>query len=198
MMIYNGVSAYRQDPGLIRRTYLTDWWDYLIALGLVIVVFSIVTAIIILDLPSFLTFSWITLIDSEQSSGNVIMAPIFLGWWPLAVAFYLVLVAFIPYFSEIEERAFRSHILTRKERLKKSLIFGLVHMVMGVPFIISIVIGWIGWIYSIRYVKAYRIVYTNTGSVALADSYATHRAVSLHAKYNLIVITLAVLLVLLT
>jgi len=194
-MIYRGVSEYRQDPGLIRRTYLTDWWDYPIALGLVIIVIAIAALLIILELPSFLTFSWITLIDSEQSSGNVIMTPIFSGRLPLATAFYLVLVAFIPYFSEIEERAFRSHILTRKARLKKSLVFGLVHMVMGVPLIIALVIGWLGWIYSVRYVKAYRAVYINTGSVELSDSYATHQAVSLHAKYNLIVITLAMILV---
>lgn len=183
---------------MIRRIYFTDWLDYLIALGLVIVVILIVFAIIILDLPSFLTFSWITLIDSKQSSGNVLLAPIFQEWLPLAVAFYLVLIAGIPYFSEIEERAFRSKVFTRKARIKKSLVFGLLHMVMGVPFIISIVIGWVSWIYSVRYIKAYQTACDNGNSAVFADLYATKRAVSLHSKYNLIVITLAMILVFLT
>ena len=94
----------------------------------------------------------------------------------------------IPYLAKSEEELFRSNLLTIRSRITNSIGFGLIHVVVGVPLYISLVLALVGFVFSIFYIKTYkRFSHINEEKANLE---ATLASTSIHSKYNFIIFTI--------
>jgi hypothetical protein len=101
----------------------------------------------------------------------------------------------LPYLAKGEEKTFRSLIFGTKNRIITSIKFGLVHMIVGVPLFIALILAVAGYIFSIFYVKAfYKAAKVDPYT---ADDVAINVSTSVHAKYNFLIITLGSVLAIL-
>jgi hypothetical protein len=97
--------------------------------------------------------------------------------------------------AKSEEETFRSLVFGTKKRIIASIKFGLVHMIVGVPLIVALVLALVGYIFSIFYVKSFnKAVMIDPYT---ADKVAILSSTSVHTKYNFLVITLGSLLAIL-
>lgn len=181
LAIRDAYKSFKSDRGLIKLVYFRNCLDYLWAFLLVLGVIISVSLINLVELPYILKFSWISFITSGESRGsNLATTPLSSGYVLIVLIFWVVMTLCLPYLAKIEEIMFRSNVLKRSDRIKKSIIFGLIHMVMGIPLYIALVICVIGYIYSYKYYKSY---------IKGGDELGLEASTSLHAKYNFILIT---------
>lgn len=111
--------------------------------------------------------------------------------WLLPLVFVAFLVPALPLFAQREEEIFRlgAELRTPRQRWWRSLLFGLVHCVVGIPVGVALALTIGGVYFTHRYLRAYRA--TGDRAAALLESTRAH------AAYNgLIVALLAVGLVL--
>jgi hypothetical protein len=106
------------------------------------------------------------------------------GFTPIVLVFWVLMVFSIPYLAKIEEVIFREGVIDIGSRIKKSIIFGMVHMVMGIPLFVAMLLCITGYIFSVRYVRSYK---------KFGSEVALLHATSLHMKYNFILITIGCL-----
>jgi hypothetical protein len=177
--------------------YLTRPMDYLWAFLLVMFVFVTVGVLASIGLPKFMTWSWISMLGSgaDAPSGNIMAAPFKSGSVLVITGFWFLLSLALPYLAKGEEEAFRSMIFGTKNRIITSIKFGLVHMIVGVPLFIALILAVVGYIFSIFYVRAFN-------KAAKADPYSADKvailaSTSVHAKYNFLIITLGSVLAIL-
>jgi membrane protease YdiL (CAAX protease family) len=181
LAIRDAYKSFKSDRGLIKLVYFRNCLDYLWAFLLVLGVIISVSLISLVELPYILKFSWISFITSGESRGsNLATTPLSSGYVLIVLIFWVVMTLCLPYLAKIEEIMFRSNVLKRSDRIKKSIIFGLIHMIMGIPLYIALVICVMGYIYSYKYYKAY---------IKGGDELGLEASTSLHAKYNFILIT---------
>ena len=181
LAIRDAYKSFKSDRGLIKLVYFSNCLDYLWAFLLVLGVIISVSLINLVELPYILKFSWISFITSGESRGsNLATTPLSSGYVLIVLIFWVVMTLCLPYLAKIEEIMFRSNVLKRSDRIKKSIIFGLIHMIMGIPLYIALVICVMGYIYSYKYYKAY---------IKGGDELGLEASTSLHAKYNFILIT---------
>jgi hypothetical protein len=159
-------------------------------------VFVTVGVLASVDLPKFMTWSWISMLGSDGApSGNIVAAPFKSGSVLIISCFWFLLTLALPYLAKGEEETFRSLIFGTKKRIITSIKFGLVHMIVGVPLFIALILAVVGYIFSIFYVRAFN-------KAAKADPYSANKvailaSTSVHAKYNFLIITLGSVLVIL-
>jgi hypothetical protein len=190
--VYNSYKLYKKDSQLLNDVYFTrplDYlWGFLTFLSLVLVIGFVGPHI-----PDFLKFSWLNLIGSEGT--NLITAPIGSANEGSSIftliyisIFYIVFIFCLPYLAKSEEEMFRSMNFGTKTRIKESIKFGFIHMIVGVPIYVAILLCFIGFIFSIRYCLSFKknlmLGVTEADRIAILDS------TSFHAKYNLIILTL--------
>jgi len=180
LAIRDSWKMFIKDRGLIKRVYCNDLLDWLWALLLVIGVIVIISLLSFIDLPQFLKFSWLSLISSEYKGQNLVTSPLLSGSIPIVCIFWVVFTFCLPYLAKIEEIGFRSNSTSHKSRIIKSIVFGLLHMIMGIPLYVAIILIFVGYLYSCKYMIGFR---RGGNEVGLAAS------TSLHAKYNFIIIT---------
>jgi hypothetical protein len=165
---------------------------------MVIGVMVTVVTLASIGLPKFMTWSWISMLgdgSADAPSGNIIAAPFKSGSVLIISVFWLLLSLALPYLAKGEEQSFRSLVFGTKNRIITSIKFGLVHMIVGVPLFIALVLAVIGYIFSIFYVKAFnKAAKINPYT---ADKVATDVSTSVHAKYNFLIITIGALLAIL-
>lgn len=189
------VSAYkdfRKDTSLLKFVYLSRPLDYLWSFLMVLGVMTSVIFLANAGLPKFMTWSWISLIsDSKSQGGNLITAPLVSNSIAVVAGFWLLLSLSLPYLAKSEEEMFRSMTFGTKKRIVTNIKFGLVHMIVGVPLFVALVLAVCGFIFSIFYIKAFK----NACKVnpETADSVATNVSTSIHAKYNFLIITFCTL-----
>jgi membrane protease YdiL (CAAX protease family) len=193
LSLITSYKEFKKDTSIIKQVYLKRGWDYLKALGLVLIVSTFVITIYSLPLPAFLTWSWLSLF-SEQPT-NVMLQPFSSGSVIFIILFWFILSLSVPYLAKLEEETFRSNKFTQKDRIKTSIIFGLLHMTMGVNLSIAIIIGLMGYIYSIFYVSGFKK--SNSQDFEIQDQLGIVYSTSIHAKYNFILITIVATLSLL-
>jgi membrane protease YdiL (CAAX protease family) len=190
LAIRDAYKSFKSDRGLIKLVYFRNCLDYLWAFLLVLGVIISVSLINLVELPYILKFSWISFITSGESRGsNLATTPLSSGYVLIVLIFWVVMTLCLPYLAKIEEIMFRSNVLKRSDRIKKSIIFGLIHMIMGIPLYIALVICVMGYIYSYKYYKAY---------IKGGDELGLAASTSLHAKYNFILITFGCLVTIIT
>ena len=182
MAIRDAFKMFRKDKSLL-KLYVSRNWDWLWSFLLVISVFISVGFIIYLEPPAWLKFSWISFISGGQSQ-NLVTSPMSSGFTPIVLVFWALMVFSLPYLAKMEEIMFREGVIDLGARIKKSIIFGMVHMVMGIPLFVAMLLCITGFIFSIRYCKVYGI---------LGSEEALLASTSLHMKYNFILITIGCL-----
>ena len=187
--IWDSFKMFKGDSGLIKRVYFNDLKDWLWAFLMMLGVFTVVVLLSLIHLPQFLRFSWISLISSEVKSQNLITSPGLSGSIPIVCIFWVVFTLCLPYLAKIEEIGFRGDVTDIKSRIIKSIAFGLVHMIMGIQLYIAIILIFVGYLFSCKYMVGFR---RGGNEVGLAAS------TSLHAKYNFIIITFGCLVALLS
>ena len=196
--LYSSYKDFRKDSSLLKMAYFTRPMDYLWSFLMVIGVMTTVITLASVGLPKFMTWSWVSMLGSEGTdtpSGNIMTAPFKSGSVIFIGIFWLVLSLALPYLAKGEEKTFRSLVFGTKHRIITSIKFGLVHMIVGVPLFIALILAVAGYIFSIFYVKAFNKAakvdpYT-------ADEVAINVSTSVHAKYNFLIITICSLLAIL-
>ena len=196
--LYSSYKDFRKDSSLLNMAYFTRPLDYLWSFLMVIGVMVTVVTLASIGLPKFMTWSWISMLgdgSADAPSGNIIAAPFKSGSVLIISVFWLLLSLALPYLAKGEEQSFRSLVFGTKNRIITSIKFGLVHMIVGVPLFIALVLAVIGYIFSIFYVKAFnKAAKINPYT---ADKVATDVSTSVHAKYNFLIITIGALLAIL-
>jgi hypothetical protein len=194
--LYNSYKDFRKDSSVLKMAYVKNKIDYLWAFLLVMFVFVTVGVLASVDLPKFMTWSWISMLGSDGApSGNIVAAPFKSGSVLIISCFWFLLTLALPYLAKGEEETFRSLIFGTKKRIITSIKFGLVHMIVGVPLFIALILAVVGYIFSIFYVRAFN-------KAAKVDPYSANKvailaSTSVHAKYNFLIITLGSVLAIL-
>jgi hypothetical protein len=194
--LYSSYKDFRKDSSLLKMAYFSRPMDYLWSFLMVIGVMTTVITLASIGLP--MTWSWISMLGGEGTdapSGNIMAAPFKSGSVLIIGGFWLLLSLALPYLAKGEEQTFRSLVFGTKSRIITSIKFGLVHMIVGVPLFIALILAVAGYIFSIFYVKAFKKAakvdpYT-------ADEVAINVSTSVHAKYNFLIITIGSLLAIL-
>lgn len=172
---------WKKMPHLIKDVYFNNHKDWLIAPVLVIFVFASVILLFYTEIE-FLRWSIFDLFTTPGKGTNLVTSSLWsTGSIIISTIVYLIFVVILPYAAYMEEYIFRDWKLGKLERVKYSIIFGFVHMLIGVPVLTAIVLSVVGWFFSVRYIKALRVK-RDFDEALLAST-------SLHTKYNLIVIT---------
>ncbi len=196
--LYSSYKDFRKDSSLLKMAYFTRPMDYLWSFLMVIGVMTSVVTLAYIGLPKFMTWSWISMLgdgSADAPSGNIIAAPFKSGSVLIITGFWFLLSLALPYLAKGEEQTFRSFVFGTKSRIVTSIKFGLVHMVVGVPLFVALVLAVVGYIFSIFYVNAfYKAIKDNAEN---ADEVAVNVSTSVHAKYNFLTITLGSLLAIL-
>ena len=182
LAIRDAFKMFRKDKSLL-KLYIKCGWDWVWGFLLVISVLVSIGFIISLNPPFWLKFSWISFISGGQSQ-NLVTSPMTSGYVPLVILFWVLMTFSLPYLAKMEEVMFREGVIDLGSRIKKSIIFGMVHMVMGIPLFVAMLLCITGFIFSIRYCKVYRV---------LGSEEALLASTSLHMKYNFIIITIGCL-----
>lgn len=176
----------------------------LIAVPLILLSFGIIIGFYEL-LPSsepalsWLKTSWLNQVGEEGT--NTIAIPFSYGLF--APIWGLMLVAALPFLALIEERIFRRGTRTRADIARRSLIFGLVHCIVGVPLFVGLfVLPISGTVYSLEYLRALRAqgalklppnAWREDDEAWEIEERAVRASALVHLTYNLLV--LAVVLV---
>ena len=196
--LYNSYKDFRKDSSVLKNAYVKNKIDYLWAFLLVMFVFVTIGTLASIGLPKFMTWSWISMLGdggTNTPSGNIMAAPFKSGSVLVITGFWFLLTLALPYLAKGEEEGFRSLVFGTKKRIITSIKFGLVHMIVGVPLFVALILAVAGYIFSIFYVKAFNKAakvdpYT-------ADKVAILASTSVHAKYNFLIITIGSLLAIL-
>lgn len=139
-------------------------WTFASAVLLIAVVTA--SCVGIKSLAPFTTWSIFRLFGKE-SSGNVSVAPLKIPYF--SAVFFAFFVVNLPYLAMVEERIFREGTSGWKDAIVRSLLFGFVHCLVGVPLYAGAALSLAGLWFSFMYFK---------GGV---EASALH-----HATYNLI------------
>lgn len=197
--LYNSYKDFRKDSSVLKNAYVKNKIDYLWAFLIVLGVITTIVTLASIGLPKFMTWSWVSMLGNggaNAPSGNIIAAPFRSDSVLVIAVFWLLLSLALPYLAKSEEETFRRLVFGTKNRIITSIKFGLVHMIVGVPLFVALILAVVGYIFSIFYVKAYY-------KAAISDPYSADRvavlaSTSIHAKYNFLIITLVSLLVILS
>lgn len=146
-------------------------------LGVLVAVFGAALGLLSLDNP-VLNFGWYQLLLQDvggdpSSGGNIIAAPF--SYRPLILPFVALLLFVFPRLAETEELIFRRGTRTWQQGIARSVVFGLAHMLVGVPLAVAVALSLGGLWFTYQYFR---------GGVARSTVY--------HLTYNLIVLALIV------
>lgn len=128
-------------PNRHRRTTAHRVWrvvrPLMVLQALPIVVGTVIAAGLLMQVPG-LGWSWLSLFatGAPTSGQNVSFAPLSVPW--LAPFFVIGFLWLLPLFALIEERVFRAGTGSWTEGVVRSVIFGLVHCLVGVPLGVGI------------------------------------------------------------
>jgi hypothetical protein len=107
----------------------------------------------------------------------------------LAILFWLVMILALPFLAEIEERVFRQGIHTWKAISRSSLVFGLIHLIMGIPLFMGFVLFVPGFLFACRYKYAYHRHLKQFDQELAAQEVGVQASTADHAVYNALLVT---------
>jgi hypothetical protein len=155
------------------------------ALAFPVLAAVVAAAIVLLQVPG-LSFGWWTAIGgvgnpvigtSQRSSGP--------AGWIVPALFLAMLVPALPLLVEREERIFRlgSERRNRAGRLRRGVLFGMVHALVGIPIAAALALSIGGWYLTWAYLRGWRAGGPEAG---LLESTRAHLA------YNLVIVAAVV------
>jgi hypothetical protein len=112
--------------------------------------------------------------------------------WLLPLAFLLLLLPALPVLAFREERIFRSGDEERTPwgRLRRGVLFGVTHALIGIPIGVCLALSIGGWYFSWRYLRGYRAAGAGAGG-ATATRAGLLESTRAHVAYNGVIIVLA-------
>lgn len=129
-----------------------------------------------------LNFSWIQLIATPGESGaggtNLMVDNINIPWFQ--VVFCILLMLNLPYLARLEESVFRRGTRNWADAVPRSIKFGLMHMIVGVPFCAALGLIGLGFVLTLCYFR---------GGMRLAWFF--------HTFHNFVLVTLLIIAILL-
>lgn len=162
---------------------------YVWAFMIILLVIVLSVGIINIGVPKFMLWSWVS-IFTDDSGTNVVSMPLKSGTVYTITLFWAALSIALPYLAKTEEEIFRQNKNTHSQRIFNSIKFGLMHMTVGVPLLLCLILSLVGYVFSIFYM----IEYNKSKSYELALEAST----SIHSKYNFILISILALAGILT
>ena len=162
-------------------------------LAIPVFVLTIAAAIVLLQFP-ILDWGWWTALGgignpvtggTERTTGTPLE-------WLVPLVFLTLLVPALPLFAEAEERMFRlgAERRTRWGRLRRSVEFGLVHAIIGIPLGVALALSINGMYLTSRYMRVFHR--TGDENAAMLESTRAHTA------YNATVLVLIAIALILT
>ena len=110
--------------------------------GVLATVIALAVGLLALNNP-ILDWGWWTVVASQvgdqSGGGNIITAPF--SYPMLVPPFVVLLVLVLPRLAESEELMFRRGTLTWRDGALRSLVFGLIHMVVGIPLAVALALS---------------------------------------------------------
>jgi hypothetical protein len=108
----------------------------------------------------------------------------------LIVPFWGLLVLVLPFWANLEERWFRQGVLAWGQIAKNSVLFGLMHLLAGIPLVWALNLAIPGFLFACRYKYVYHRCYKKLQSHYHADQAGVWACTADHAIYNAIIFTL--------
>lgn len=194
--LYSAYKDFRKDSSVLKNAYLSRPLDFMWAFFLLVFVFVSVVTLASIGLPKFMTWSWVSTLSNGSTSGNIVAAPFKVKSIAFIFGFWVLLSLALPYLAKNEEKSFRSMVFGTKDRIVASIKFGLVHMIVGVPLFVALILAVCGYVFSIFYVNAFSKV--AKVDPFTADEKALMASTSIHAKYNFLIVTIGALVTILS
>ena len=160
---------------------------------LVLFVLTIVIAVLLWQVPG-LHYGWLNLFSSN--GGNMLIQPVQEGSKStnelvrLSVPlFFIALAVGLPFLAKSEEEGFRKGVIEWGDITKKSIKFGLIHCLVGVPLAAGIALILSGLFYGLKYKRAFDVNVKVMG-YRQAEEEAVMVSTTYHTMYNTIVVAI--------
>lgn len=162
------------------------------------VIILVATSAYLLHSVSFLSYGWMNLMYEE--GGSIIGSPMLeaeqsksLLIQALPIIFLVLLISVLPFLAHIEEKIFRKGVFTWKGIIIRSVVFGLVHCIMGISIGVGLGISVAGFYFAIKYKKAYfkklhEYTEKSYSNMKLAEDHGVFVSTVCHTTYNTIII----------
>lgn len=164
---------------------------YIIALAILIISITFMILLHIV-MPDFMKWSWLHLFKTEATNVNMALvaddSPLSYGKYPVAI----VLIFIIPSLARLEEIVFRHNIFSLWKRIVYSLVFGICHIITGIPLFVALVISFTGFLLSVVYFKQLVRTLVRTENIFTAYREALDRSTAVHSIYNIFILILVV------
>lgn len=160
------MTAYNHRESL--SAYKRIRWLLMVQCLLVIFGVVAVATILMFWLPTPMSWSWLNLLGSGGANLNTVGATIPYYGFVFCFLFFLAL----PELARTEEEMFREGTTSWSNAFKRSTIFGLIHMLVGVPLGVAIALIGAGMFFSYKYFR---------GGIELSTQ--------THFQYNIIAVT---------
>jgi membrane protease YdiL (CAAX protease family) len=174
---------------------------------LIVVITIISGSIIYMYVPEFLKLGWGNLIFGN--SGNLALQPIQTAYettqklnelqgnkfdygWLFLLPVWMSFILMLPFWAETEEKIFRKGVHSWKKIAINSLIFGLIHLTMGIPICWALTLAIPGFLFACRYKYVYHRHLRKFHDEEKAQAAGVEASTADHAIYNAILITLSV------
>ncbi len=158
---------------------------------LVLFVLTLAIAILLWQVPG-LNWGWLNLFSS--TGGNMLIQPVQEGSKSsnelirlLVPLFFIALAIVLPFLAKAEEEDFRKGVTEWGEITKKSIKFGLIHCLVGIPLAAGIAIILPGLFYGLKYKRAFDANVKVMGCRQAQDE-AVMISTTYHTMYNTIVV----------
>lgn len=147
-----------------------------------------------------LSFGWMHLF--YENGGNMIINPIYeasnsesLYLRFITPAFLILLMAAMPFMVHMEENIFRRGYHDWKNIIRQSLLFGFIHMTVGVSISVAFILCGVGFFLACKYKHAYEKLGDELTEIEKRDEAVLH-STAYHTVYNFIVLVTSLVLVL--
>jgi hypothetical protein len=189
---------------LVRQVYLRSGILTYVRALLIFVATTTTTLIAWEIMPNFMRYGWtnfvfgystniafqpVATIDQVNQAQSRSGFPLDIGAI-LAIGFWLLMILALPFLAEIEERVFRQGIHTWKGISRSSLLFGLIHLIMGIPLFMGFVLFVPGFLFACRYKYAYHQHLKQFATEErVAQEVGVQASTADHAVYNALLVT---------
>ena len=194
-------AIYKERRNMKFATTIWSRFSWLMLFEVLAIIFQtvIIYSLLVWISPVF-KYGWMHLF--LDNGGNMFVAPITeiasSGMGLTRVFPFLFLTLFlvaIPFLARNEENIFRKSAYEWPEIATKSVVFGLIHCLVGVPLAAGIALIGTGFFYGYKYRRAFLINLKTYGNNVIAEKEALLVSTTYHTLYNSILIVVLMILI---
>lgn len=164
-----------------------------------VLAFALVVSIWLFDRFPLLSYGWLGLVTGQ--SGNILLAPVVeasesgVRWLEIsALILVTALIPVLPFLARWEEEVFRRSCISLGGIVRSSLIFGPVHLFMGIPIGSALALTLIGFFYGYKFYKSYHRLIPNHTDKEARDLSVLHTT-ACHTTCNTIITVVLFLII---